>query len=322
MCTAISFNSTDHYFGRTLDYDYGFDTKVVITPRNYPFVFGGNVTVKTHYAIIGAAVVEDDYPLYFDAANEKGLCMAGLNFVGNAVYKKNVTGKDNIAQFELLPWLLSTCSSVKEARKKLEKINITDTPFREDLSAAPLHWMLADNTDCITVECVKEGMRIYENRVGVLTNNPPFDIQLFLLNNFFMLTPRQPKSKRWGKARLDVYSRGMGAMGLPGDFSSASRFVRAAFIRNNLSVDNKDCTGAFFKMLDSVWVPCGCCVSENGLAQETYYSCCINPSKGIYSYTTNSCRQINSVDMSREELEKEKIIVYPFERNEKINHQN
>lgn len=322
MCTAISFNSDGHYFGRTLDYDSAFDTKVVIAPRNYPFVFGGNVTVKTHYAIIGAAVVEDNYPLYFDAANEKGLCMAGLNFAGNAVYKKRLDGKVNIAQFELLPWLLSTCATVKEARKKLEKINVTDTPFNENFPVTPLHWMLADKTDCITVECVKEGMRIYENRVGVLTNNPPFDIQLFSLSNYLSLTPRQPKNKRWGKMTLKTYSRGMGALGLPGDFSSSSRFVRAAFIRNNLSVDNNDCTGAFLKMLDSVWVPRGCCISENERVQETNYSSCISACEGIYFYTTNSCRQINSVDMSREDLEKEEIIVYPFERNEKINRQN
>ena len=86
MCTAATYKSKDFYFGRTLDYEYSYGDQIVITPRNYVFNFRHVDDMKNHYAIIGMAHVAEDYPLYYDAMNEKGVAMAGLNFVGNAVY--------------------------------------------------------------------------------------------------------------------------------------------------------------------------------------------------------------------------------------------
>ena len=86
MCTAAVYKTKDFYFGRNLDYDFPYGEEVTITPRNYPFSFRFLGERKQHYAMIGMAHVADDYPLYYDAINEKGLGMAGLNFVGNAVY--------------------------------------------------------------------------------------------------------------------------------------------------------------------------------------------------------------------------------------------
>ena len=116
MCTAITYKTKDHYFGRTLDLEYTYEEQVTITPRNYEFKFRTKDSLKNHYAIIGMARVEDNYPLYFDAVNEKGLAMAGLNFVGNADYKKSTPGQENIANFEFIPWILAQCATVAEAR--------------------------------------------------------------------------------------------------------------------------------------------------------------------------------------------------------------
>lgn len=80
MCTALSFKTNDFYFGRTLDWLCGFGEKITVTGRNYPLIFRQTEMQRTHYAMIGTAVIADGYPLYFDAVNEKGLCMAGLNF--------------------------------------------------------------------------------------------------------------------------------------------------------------------------------------------------------------------------------------------------
>ena len=122
MCTAITYKTDDFYFGRTLDYIHSFGENVVITPRNFIFDFRHMGIMQKHYAIIGMALVKGDYPLYYDASNEKGLCIAGLNFVGNAVYRKPTPLKDNIAQFELIPWLLGQCATVKEAKEKLKPL--------------------------------------------------------------------------------------------------------------------------------------------------------------------------------------------------------
>lgn len=324
MCTAITCKTRDFYFGRTLDYDVSFSEEVTLTPRNFPLCFRHRDTMNTHYAILGMAHVVQDYPLYFDAMNEKGLCMAGLNFVGYASYRKPEPGRDNIAQFELLPWILSQCATVAEARRLLEKINITDTAFSSDLAPAQLHWLLADQTEAITLECVREGLRVYDNPVGVLTNNPPFDEQLFQLNNYLHLTTKTPENTFSDKINLSAYSRGMGALGLPGDLSSQSRFVRAAFGKlNSVSGTSEgESVNQFFHILGSVAQLRGCCEVGEGQYEMTLYTSCCNADKGIYYYTTYSNHQITAVHMHRENLSGDFLIRYPLIQGEQLREQN
>ena len=218
MCTAATYKTKDFYFGRTLDYEFSYGDEIIITPRNYPFVFRHTKTLENHYALIGMACCADNYPLYYDAINEKGLCIAGLNFVGNAWYCKDEPGKDNVAQFELIPWLLGRCATVQDARTLLDRMNLVDTPFCEGMPVASLHWMIADNHECITLESTKDGLHVYDNPAGVLTNNPPFPMQLFALNNYMQLSPKATGNHFAPNVPLNAYSRGMGAMGLPGGF--------------------------------------------------------------------------------------------------------
>ena len=147
MCTAATYKSQDFYFGRTFDYEFNYGEEVTVTPRNYPFPLRHQNALTEHYAMIGIAHMAGDYPLYYDAVNEKGLGMAGLNFPGNAVYSKVQTGKDNIAQFEFIPWILGQCANVQEARVLLSHINLVDTPFNEKYPVSPLHWILADKEE-------------------------------------------------------------------------------------------------------------------------------------------------------------------------------
>ncbi len=122
----------------------------------------------------------------------------------------------------------------------MENLNLTDTPFSDNLPLAQLHWIIADRDACITVESVQDGLKIYDNPVGVLTNNPPFNYQMFNLNNYMHLAPENHGNTFSKQLELDQYSRGMGAMGLPGDLSSQSRFVRVAFVKmNSLSGDSE-----------------------------------------------------------------------------------
>lgn len=226
MCTAATYQTKDFYFGRNLDYEFGYGETVTFTPRHYPFQLNGLGVLDQHYAILGMACVQNNYPLYYDAINEKGLCIAGLNFVGNAWYCKDEPGKDNVAQFELIPWLLGRCATVQDARTLLDRMNLVDTPFCEGMPVASLHWMIADHHECITLESTKDGLHVYDNPAGVLTNNPPFPMQLFALNNYMQLSPKATGNHFAPNLPLNAYSRGMGAMGLPGDLSSQSRFVR------------------------------------------------------------------------------------------------
>ena len=324
MCTAATYKTKDFYMGRTLDYEFSYGEEIIITPRNYPFKFRYTGEDSSHYAIIGMAHVTDDYPLYYDAVNEKGLGMAGLNFVGNAVYGEPVDGSKNVAQFEFIPWILSKCGNLDEARKALSTLNLVGTPYSDNFPAAKLHWIIADKSGAITVESVAEGLKIYDNPVGVLTNNPPFDRQMFMLNNYMHLSPKQPENMFPENVGLETYSRGMGALGLPGDLSSASRFVRTAFVKtNSISGEGEnDSVGQFFHILGSVDQQRGCCEVASDKYEITIYTSCCNADKGIYYYTTYTNHQITAVDMHRENLDGTSLVRYRMIQEENILSQN
>ncbi len=324
MCTAATYKTKDFYFGRTLDYEFSYGDEITITPRNYEFKFKDQEPIKNHYAIIGMAYVAENYPLYYDAINEKGLGIAGLNFVGNTHYNSKKEGKDNIAQYEFIPWILSQCTTVKEAQQLIEKMNFLNEPFNEQLPLAQLHWIIADKTEAITVEAMKGGIKIYENPVGVLTNNPPFDKQMFALNNYINLSAKSPENKFAKNLELDKYSRGMGAIGLPGDLSSQSRFIRASFVKmNSVSKDTEnESVSQFFHILNSVDQQRGCCELENEKYEITIYTSCCNTDKGIYYYTTYDNHQITAVDMHKEDLNSKELIRYQLVKEEQIKTQN
>ena len=273
MCTAATYQTKDFYMGRTLDYEFSYGEEVTITPRNYEFDFRYAGKAKTHYALIGMAFVAGDYPLYYDAANEKGLGMAGLNFVGNAAYTEYIAKKNRI---------------------------------------------------CIVVESMKDGMHIYDDPVGVLTNNPPFPGQMFALNNYAGVSRKQPESTFAGVLELDPYSRGMGGMGIPGDLSSQSRFVKVAFTKlNAISGDGEnESVSQFFHILGSVDQQRGCCEVSEGAYEITIYTSCCNTTKGIYYYTTYDNHQITAVDMYAENLDSDKLIRYPIILNGEIRWHN
>lgn len=324
MCTAATYKTKDFYFGRTLDYEFSYGDEVTVTPRNYELCFRHVDCMKSHYAIIGMAHVTEDYPLYYDAVNEKGLAIAGLNFVGNAKYYGYEEGKNNIAQFELIPWILGRCSSVKEVKELISDLNIIDEAFDNKLPVASLHWIISDGECSITLETVNDGMKVYDNPVGVLTNNPPFDKQMFALNNYMYLSPKSPDNNFSKELDLDMYSRGMGALGLPGDLSSQSRFIRVAFTKMNSfsGEDEKSSVSQFFHILGSVDQQRGCCDLGNDKYEITIYTSCCNLTKGIYYYTTYDNHQITAVDMYRENLDAGELVRYPLIVEEQIIYQN
>lgn len=314
MCTAVSFLRGEHYFGRTLDLECSYGESVTVTPRNYPFFLRGGLTLTNHYTMIGVAHVADGYPLYYDAVNEKGLGMAGLNFPVSAKYRQPVSGKDNIAPFELIPWILGRCANLSEARRLLERVNLTDEAFSEKLPLTPLHWLVADCGGALAVECMEDGLYLHENPVGVLTNEPPFPMQMWNLSNYMGLSNQPAVNRLAPDVELRSVSRGMGGMGLPGDLSSASRFVRAAFARCNSVCGDSEAerVSQFFHILGSVTQPRGCVRMEDGKAVITVYSSCCNTDRGVYYYRTYGGSHIRAVDLRREDPDGQTLSVYPM----------
>ena len=293
MCTAATYQTKDFYMGRTLDYEFSYGEQIAIVPRNYPIKFHYAGILEHHYACIGMAHVANGYPLYYDAANEKGLGMAGLNFVGNAAYADVDNEKENVAQYEFIPWILTQCATVEDAKKKLKEMNLTGIPFSAQLPTAQLHWIIADKDGCIVVESMADGLHVYDNPAGVLTNNPPFPQQMFLMNQYMNL-------------------------------SSTSRFARVAFTRlNSRSEDTeKASVSQFFHILGSVDQQRGCCEVAEGKYEITIYTSCCNTTKGIYYYTTYENPQITAVNMHATDLNGTEVVSYPMLQDTEIRYQN
>lgn len=320
MCTAVSFLTADHYFGRNLDLEYSYQEAVTVTPRNLPIHFRMGTVLESHYAMIGMATVSEGYPLYYEATNEKGLSIAGLNFPEQAVYQSKQEGMLNLAPFELIPWMLGQYESVAQVRKALENSNIWNEPFSKEFPLSPLHWLISDRDCSIIAEPMADGLKIYENPVGVLTNNPPFTYQMYHLADYINLT-RHPAENRFSdKITLTPYSRGMGGMGLPGDLSSASRFVKAAFTKLNslCGSSESESISQFFHILGSVTQQKGLVRVRDDQYEFTLYSSCCNTAKGIYYYTTYENSQITAVDMHRCDLDGTEIRCFPLINSQQI----
>lgn len=324
MCTCINLKTKDNYFGRNLDLEYRFNEKIVITPRKYEFKLKNKTVINTKYSIIGMATIIDNYPLYAEATNEKGLSMAGLYFPNNAYFFNEENSKLNLAPYELIPYFLGLYKTVAEVKKNIENLNITNIPFSKELPISDLHWMISDENECIVIEQMKDSLKIYDNPIGVLTNNPPFNYHLNNINNYLNLTPNYEESRFSSKVNLQQYGQGMGAIGLPGDTSPASRFIRASFNKLN-SVCNEDEESSvtqFFHILDSVAMIKGTTITKEGKYDITTYSCCINTSKGIYYYKTYTNNQITAIKMTEKEKNKKELSIYNLVEKQKIKYEN
>ena len=232
--------------------------------------------------------------------------------------------KEFVLSKQILKSGTSIGANVKEAKSLVERINLINEDFSEQLPLSPLHWMIADKESSIVVEQVRDGLHIYDNPAGVMTNNPTFDIQMFNLSNYMALTAEPPQNNFSKTLPLEQYSRGMGAMGLPGDLSSASRFVKAAFTRlHSISMGSEEeSVSQFFHILESVYQQRGCVHLGGDDYEITIYSSCCNLDRGIYYYTTYENHQINVIDMHKEDLDGTSLYSYPLCLSQNFHHQN
>ncbi len=316
MCTAICVRGKRHFFGRTLDVSCAHGEQVVLAPRKLALHFRYEGDCNAHPAMIGAGIVAPCGVLYFDAMNEAGLCCAALNFPRSAVYHAPGTGKRAVCSFELIPFLLAHCESIGEARALLRESVIAEGSVSAELPATPLHWLVSDREGAIAVESVGEGLRVYDDPFGVLANEPPFLHHTTRLADFMGLDAAMPDNKLFPKAPLAPYSGGIGAMGLPGDFSSASRFLRAAFAVGQGAGDGE--IGDFFHVLDGVSVPRGCVRVGEGELHYTQYACCMDMDERGYYFVTHGCRRIRAVRMAGELCEGSEAHVFSMETREDV----
>ncbi len=321
MCTSFLMNKKSALFGRSMDIPYALGGAVVITPRNYEIRLRREPSVGSHYAIIGMGFVMEDYPLYFEAQNEKGLVMSGLNFPGNAYYSdEEKTDKINIAPFEIIPFVLSQCASLSEAVELLGNIHLLNINFKEALPLSPLHWHIADKGGSAVFEVTRSGARIFDNPVKVMTNNPTFDFHLANLGNYLNLTPYEPKGLFEGVG-VKPFATGLGGVGLPGDFSSASRFVKTAYLLSASPEEDCDVSQAFH-ILSAVSMLKGSVMTDSGEKDMTEYTAVMDMEEGVYYYRTYGNSRISAVSLKNAELDGKELIPFTATQGQDIFYHN
>lgn len=271
------------------------------------------------------ALVQDNYPLYFDGANEKGLGMAGLNFDGPAHYFPEQAGKQNVTPFELIPYVLGQCATVAEAKELLKDVSLINIDFSDKLVLSPLHWLVADKSGAaIVVESTKAGLHVYDNPVGVLTNNPEFPQQLQNLANYQSISPANPANTLSAKLSLPVYSRGLGSHFLPGGMDSESRFVKVAFTKENAPVGKTEDENVvnYFHILHSVEQQKGLDEVAPNTFEYTIYSDGVDLTTGTFYYTTYTNNQINAVKMPKDKLDQGQLLTFDVQEKSAVNYQN
>ena len=321
MCTAFTLKGDAMYFGRNMDIEYGFGEAVVITPREYSMETKLRGVIRGRYAMIGMGNVTGGYPLYAEAANERGLCMAGLNFPGSAVYLKEAReGCVPVTPYELIPLVLGSCAGVGEARALLETVDIVDIPFSPAMPTAPLHWIVADSDESIVLERTEEGMRIYDNPFGVLTNNPPFPFHRENVRQYINLRAGRPENAMCPDMELSPFGQGAGAMGLPGDYSPASRFAKTVFCKMNsvCGRDRDSMVSQVFHILDAVAMVSGSVITGEGKPDVTTYSCCIDTASGDYYYKTYGNNRLTRVELTGERKTCGSLTVFELGREQDV----
>lgn len=297
MCTAINMTEKPHLFGRTLDLEYSLDEQVVITPRRFVFDFVHAGKIHEHYALLGAAHISGGTPLYYDGMNEKGLCAAALRLPAVTVYHEKKSKARNLASFELIPYVLCNFASAAEAKSALKSANITPESFSGELSATSLHWLIGDAKESFVVESTKDGLQIYDNAHGALTNAPDFPTMCAAF-------------EKSGEPLL-------------GDLSSVSRFARIINAKSNTLPHEKksDSVTRFFHILGTVNQPAGLYRSDERQLR-TVYTSCMDTSKLTYYFTTYDCRKIRAVKMKNAYLDLDSLSSFPMQRKEWVHYLN
>ena len=309
MCTGVRFSSAqgDMFFGRNLDWSVPYGQKVVITPRNYKYnsAFVGEVSMKAG-AAIGMAIVEENVPLYFDCANEKGLAIAGLNFPGYAKYADTaIDGKTNIAAYEFPLWVVANFATVDEVEQALGSVAIVAKPINEKYPVSQLHWLIGDKTRSIVVEYTERGMEVFHNDVDILTNQPGYNWHHENLRNYMNLDSKMPEYVEWGQAKMTAFGSGSLMRGIPGDYYAPSRFVRVAYLNTHYPTKSteEENVSRLFHTLAGVAMIDGAAAMADGSYEKTIYTGGYSAATKTYYYNTYEDPAIQKVAMDGQDLE-------------------
>ena len=332
-CTGITLKSEDGAFvyGRTLEFAQDLDSDLIIVPRGYTYTGStpsgkSGLTWKVKYAFtaMNASIKPN---LVADGLNEKGLAVGAFYFPGYAkfqTYEENFA-KKTISPIEFPAWLLSKFATIDQVKKNINSCRVVDVILKEWSFVPPLHFFVIDKQGkSIVIEYMNNKVKIHDNPIGVITNAPAFDWHITNLNNFINMSCLGELPKKLGNLTLKPFGEGSGMLGLPGDFTPPSRFIRAAFLSKNVFV-GKDALATVkqvFHVLNQFDIPKGTvCKSKDqkGMCGKTQWtSACDTNNIRYYVHTINN-RTIRMIDLKKANLNAKEIVTVPiFSVEEKI----
>ena len=267
-CTGISMTAGDKSYIQARTIEWGgsnLESQYVIVPRNmtqtsYTPTGVNGLTFKSKYGYVGLAVVQKEFVA--EGINEAGLS-AGLFYFPNYGSYKDYDSKYNsttIADLQLVSWMLSQFATVDEVVNSINNVRVVSIQNDENSSSSAIHWRVGDPSGKqIVIEIVDGVTNIYNNTVGVLTNSPGFPWQLTNLNNYVNLHAGSAAPNLIDGMKLSPTGAGSGLLGLPGDYTPPSRFVRVAFFKATAPVLNTalETVNQCFNILNNFDIPIG-----------------------------------------------------------------
>ncbi len=308
-CTGITLQATDGatVVARTIDWSRTEMNNIyTIVPRGHnqqsllPDGKMNGLSWTALYGYVGMAVEQPEFVV--DGTNEQGLSAALFYFPNYGEYKAyNEQDADiSLADFQVVSWILSRFSNIDQVKDAINNVRIINV----DSGASTVHWRITEpNGRQVVMEIVDGIPHFYENEIGVLTNSPGYEWQLTNLNNYVNLHPGSATPNKFGPITLRAFGAGSGFLGMPGDFTPPSRFVRAAFFKTFSSpTDNAyDAVMQSFHILNNFEVPLGVQftdgIAPNNMPSATQWTVATDLKDMMIYYHTMYNRTIRSIDM-------------------------
>jgi choloylglycine hydrolase len=329
-CTGVTLKSEDGTFvrGRTLEFAQALDSDLIVIPRNYGYTGfaqaeNRGLKWKTKFAVAGANFCGEPYVM--DGVNEKGLSGGTFyfpDFAGYQAFDKRKAAA-TLAPWQLLTWILSSFATLEEVKKALPEVVVYDAVFAKWKSDMPLHYIITDASGAsIVIEYVGGKLNIHENPSGILTNAPDFPWHLTNLRNYLKISPQGAKEVKVNSFEINPLGQGSGMLGIPGDYTPPSRFVRAFFFAA-ASIPQKTAEQSvmqIFHILNNFDIPLGTVRSTENkvtmLERTQWITVCDLKNKYFY-YRTEHNSRIRVLKLMDCKLDADKIISFKMESMEK-----
>ena len=332
-CTGVRTESEngDYFRGRTMEFAEFIPSDIIAIPAGHEYT--GTTPDGSHglewiseYSVVGANGF--GMPHIIDGLNEKGLT-AGMFYFANYVgyNEPGDAASDAIAPWELCTWILGRFASVDELLLSLDQVRVCSVELEEFGFAPPLHYIVMDATgDCVVLEHIDGQLVVYDNPLGVITNSPSFDWHVTNLKNYVNLSAVNRSPFVLSGIEISEMGQGSGLLGMPGDFTPPSRFVRAAVYSANTPPAESPDDGVLqtFHVLNQFDIPLGASMRPepdeqgNPIYDYTLWSSVSDMTRCRYYFRTYDDSSIRMVDLMSLDLSGGDVLTFPMEGTEEI----